>query len=270
MSFGMQIDDYPAGILTLVMLAISTGFWIDLIRRGLRDNWSWPLQPRRDVPWKPLEAVAFIVIVLLCISGLIQQAFHLPDTPPFTVRHLQVHGFALMLQMLLTPFVLSLWCSCHWSDFGLRRTGIVEDIRFATWGFLIAQLPVSLLAFPIQALRKSHPHPMLEFLRESASDPYALVWIAISVVVLAPLIEELLFRVLLQGSLERDTPPVVAIVLTAAAFVSTHSAVDWAPLFPLALVLGYVYYRRHSYLSVVVLHALFNAYNLLCALWDLK
>jgi membrane protease YdiL (CAAX protease family) len=30
------------------------------------------------------------------------------------------------------------------------------------------------------------------------------------------------------------------------------------PLLPLALVLGYVYDRRHSYLAVVVLHALFN------------
>ena len=27
---------------------------------------------------------------------------------------------------------------------------------------------------------------------------------------------------------------------------------------PLALILGYVYYRRQSYLAVVVLHALFN------------
>jgi len=38
------------------------------------------------------------------------------------------------------------------------------------------------------------------------------------------------------------------------------------PLVPLALILGYVYYRRHSYLSVVLLHALFNGANLWLAL----
>ncbi len=266
----MQTEDYRVRALTLVLLIVSTGVWIDLIRVGIRQGWSWPVQPRRDVPWRPLEAVAFIVIVLLCVSMLLQQVFKLPETPPYTVRHLQVSGLSQIVQLVLAPLILSLWCRCQWSDFGLRRSGVADDLRFAVWGLLLAQLPVFLVSYPLQAIRKAQPHPMFEFLRESVGDRYALLWIAITVIVMAPLLEELLFRVLLQGSLEREVSPRWAILLTAAAFACIHPAVDWAPLFPLALILGYVYYRRRSFLSVVVLHGLFNAVNLLNAVWSLQ
>jgi membrane protease YdiL (CAAX protease family) len=37
-------------------------------------------------------------------------------------------------------------------------------------------------------------------------------------------------------------------------------------LVPLALVLGYVYYRSNSYLAAVIVHALFNALNVFISL----
>ena len=42
-------------------------------------------------------------------------------------------------------------------------------------------------------------------------------------------------------------------------FVHCISAAEPATLLPLALLLGYVFDRRHSYVSVVMIHALFNA-----------
>ena len=51
----MQIGDYRAGALTLALLAVSTGLWIHLLRHGFRYGWSFPLQPRRDVPWRPVD-----------------------------------------------------------------------------------------------------------------------------------------------------------------------------------------------------------------------
>ncbi len=266
----MQTDDYRVRALTWVLLVASTGLWIDLFRLGLRHGWSWPVQPRREVPWRPLETVVFIVIVMLCVSALLQQLFKLPPTPPVTLHYVQVTSLFVLLQLVLTPLILALWCPCQWSDFGLRRNGVVEDLRFALWGLLLAQLPVFLCGYPLQAIRSANPHPMLGFLRESVGDQYTLLWIALSVVLMAPLIEELLFRVLLQGTLEREVSPFWAILLTAAAFVSIHSWVDWAPLLPLALILGYIYYRRRSFLSVVILHGLFNGLNLLNAVWSLQ
>jgi membrane protease YdiL (CAAX protease family) len=78
-------------------------------------------------------------------------------------------------------------------------------------------------------------------------------------VVAAPLTEELMFRVILQGALSRLVPPRVAIPLVAWCFCSVHGLVDGLALIPLALILGIVFHRTHNYLTVVVIHALFNA-----------
>jgi len=48
-------------------------------------------------------------------------------------------------------------------------------------------------------------------------------------------------------------------------FAAVHRLPDAIPLLPLALVLGYVYQQRRCFLSVVLLHMLFNAANLILA-----
>lgn len=280
--------------LILALLAASTGLWINVLRQGLRSGWSWPLQPRRDVPWRPFEAVAAIIIVQLCMGAVLYQLFPpvrpvatdqagrgadvgtihtapTPDVPKvLDLKRLQVIELSQILELALVPFILLLWCRCRWEDFGLRRVGLTNDLRFAAWGLLLAQLPVYLVEYPLRSWRQSSPHPILELLRNSGHDNLTLVWIALEVVLLAPLVEELLFRVLLQGSLEREIPAVWAILLPALAFVASHQTTDSMPLFPLALVMGYIYYRRHSFVANVVLHGMFNAISLLTAVWSLN
>lgn len=269
-------SDYRAGALTLALLAVSTGLWINLLRQGIRGGWSWPLQPRRDVPWRPWEAVAAIMIVLICVGAVLQQsatskpATSSPETSAYQLRDLQLIVLSQVAQLALIPLILAIWCRCRWEDFGLRRHGLTTDLQFALWGLMLAQLPIHLVAFPLQSWRAENPHDLLELLKHSDSGWLTLVWILLEVAVLAPLVEELLFRVLLQGALEREIPAVWAIVLTAIAFAGIHQWVDWLPLFPLALVMGYVYYRRRSYVANVVLHGIFNAINLLCAVWIMK
>jgi membrane protease YdiL (CAAX protease family) len=95
-----------------------------------------------------------------------------------------------------------------------------------------------------------------------------VAWITIAVLVAAPLCEELLFRMILQGWLQDRVAPATAVIAVAFAFAAIHanSWPDPLPLIPLSLILGYVYYRRRSYLANVVMHALFNGMNLLMAL----
>ena len=269
-------SDYRANALTLVLLAVSTGLWINLLRQGFRSGWSWPLQPRRDVPWRLWEAVATIVIVLICVGAVLQPsatakpAVTVPETSVYQLRDVQYIALSQVAQLVLIPLILAIWCPCRWEDFGLRRHGWATDLQFALWGVLLAQLPIQLAAYPLQSLRAENPHELLELLKQSGHDWQTLTWVLLEVVVLAPLVEELLFRVLLQGSLEREIPAVWAVVLTAIAFAGIHKWVDWLPLFPLALIMGYVYYRRRSYVANVVLHGIFNAINLLYAVWIMK
>lgn len=93
---------------------------------------------------------------------------------------------------------------------------------------------------------------------------------AISLLLLAPLSEELVFRAGLQQQLiQRGQRPAVAVGLTAAAFALLHglnrgAALGLAVLVP-ALLLGLLYQRSRSLPACVALHAAMNLAWLLAA-----
>ena len=133
-------------------------------------------------------------------------------------------------------------------------------------GFFASVLPVAVLLYVTLPFRsRETQHAFLELLQSDAG-PATILWVSAAAVIFAPLTEEMVFRVSLQGPLQRRMRPSAAIVLVAVLFSAVHGWPDALPLVPLALVLGYVYYRRRSYLAIVVLHGLFNAVNLLLAL----
>ena len=88
----------------------------------------------------------------------------------------------------------------------------------------------------------------------------------LAAIVLAPLVEELVFRVVLQTALIDWIGPGQAVCGVALLFAAIHGWPDMLPLIPLALILGTHYALRRSYVTVVLIHMLFNASNLLLAL----
>ncbi len=142
------------------------------------------------------------------------------------------------------------------------------DIKVGVWGLLASLIPVWGVSWAILPFREPDDgHPYLQAIQDGAG-PQTLAWIALAVVVVAPLFEELIFRVILQGWLHKHVSPVVAVVGVAFSFAAVHFTAwpDPLPLIPLSLVFGYIYYRRRSYLANVVMHALFNGLNLIQAL----
>lgn len=96
-----------------------------------------------------------------------------------------------------------------------------------------------------------------------ASGASAATWLL--GVLLAPLLEEAVFRVGLQDSLLRHgLPPWLANGCTALCFTASHVLLrgagwaSWAVLLP-ALALGVVYGRCRQLRGCVLLHALMNA-----------
>gem|GEM_PF-4625222 len=148
-------------------------------------------------------------------------------------------------------------------EFGFRKTEIGSQISDGCVGFLVSLAPVSLALFVSMPFRSVNTvHPFLKLVGLGLGwDDFALI--SFSAVVMAPLFEELVFRVLFQGFLQDRIHPVLAILFTSLAFGFIHGWPDMIPIFTFSLVLGYFFYRTNSYLTVVVLHALFNLYNLL-------
>lgn len=129
---------------------------------------------------------------------------------------------------------------------------------------LAALLPTALFAAIFAVDRDpNESHILLKTLQGKGWD--YLTPILLAAAIMAPLKEELLFRVILQGWLA-DRFRKLAIPLAAGVFSLVHSASDAPLLIPLALILGTLYEYRRSYLEVVAAHAVFNGANLFAAI----
>jgi hypothetical protein len=90
-----------------------------------------------------------------------------------------------------------------------------------------------------------------------------------AVALLVPLAEELFFRGALFTALSRSGPAFVAIWTTSLAFTLAHlDPRTWAPLFLVALVLGWLRRVAGSIWPGVALHAAFNATTLGYVFWQ--
>lgn len=144
---------------------------------------------------------------------------------------------------------------------GITGESLGKQIKIGAIAFLTSVLPVGLMMLAISTERT--PENQHSFLKQIADDPSfeTISWVVLTAVLLAPLFEELLFRVILQGALQRVLPPTYAIMLVALLFSLIHGYPNGLALFPLALVLGYAYFITHRYWVVVTTHALFNSAN---------
>lgn len=162
---------------------------------------------------------------------------------------------------------------------GLRELGVIPARPMAdvTFGLLVALAATPLVLGIIQVtvnvgiiLGKPAPvisHTMLEAMH-NADSALTQSLLLISAVLVAPLLEEVMFRGLLQtvlvGLLGRDRRwP--AVVTASVFFAAVHlGAAEWQTLpglFILGLILGWLYERSGSLLASITLHAAFNALN---------
>lgn len=85
-------------------------------------------------------------------------------------------------------------------------------------------------------------------------------WTILSVVVAAPLLEEVLFRGIVFESCRERFGSAAAVFISAFLFGLIHVVpVQVVNAFVVGLILGYVYLRTRSLLSVIILHAINNA-----------
>jgi len=157
--------------------------------------------------------------------------------------------------------------------FGLRRgLGLSTrhwkfDVAAAIVGCL-ASLPICLaladLASYIVPKYLQRPHEMLTAL-DSLSGPWPFL-IAFSVLVMAPLSEEIFIRGLVQSLLRKYTNrPWPAIIFSSGLFAVLHyqQPQNIASLFALGVILGYIYERHGRLLAPILMHSLFNTINLI-------
>lgn len=142
----------------------------------------------------------------------------------------------------------------------------VTEFRFAAEAVLAAYLPTVLLrVILLSGQEEPTSHPLLEVMENGVS-PAIMAMVFGLAVIAAPVVEELMFRVVLCGGMIQRRLLWPGILVSSVMFSMSHGYPDSVALLPLAVVLGYVYARRRSYRTVILVHFLFNAFNMGIAL----
>lgn len=260
--------------LAVVLIAV-------LAWRGLLSNRFLRLGPLRDVPLSWFDFAAAILMWLggqmIAMSVLRSSAGPdiLTSTAPAAVAvrmlTLQLLGFG--------PAVLWFVIRCVQSEGGLRRAGIVprrplRDLAVAVLAFPVMMVLVTavmtLSAAAANAL--GHPPPPVQHeLLNTYTEPMppaVFALLLLSTVVLAPILEEFLWRGLLQTvALQAlgHTRRWWVILPAAAAFGLIHAAAVPVTALPalvlLGVIFGYLYERTGSLWPGIMVHAGFNAIN---------
>lgn len=258
-------------IMNLVILAMSLVVFGRLLWAGRLSEKYLRLGPTRELH-QPVWVYFFVVAVVLLYSTV--KLTVTGEQPPAIVLGTELIPYALVGLMIGRARSI---------DAGFRKIGLVPRWpgRDTCWGLIGGVIGLGLagavgMAVNFVSTKLGQPidpvgHEALQTLRDEFSVEL-LVALTISAVILAPLVEELVFRGALQTSLlrlfgERRWP---ALLIASAVFSIIHySVVPWQgliPLFVLGLVFGYVYERTGSLLTPILAHAGFNAANIAIAL----
>lgn len=135
---------------------------------------------------------------------------------------------------------------------------------FPAIGFINQALEAFNLAF---FHAKGGEQKAVEYLKMTTSHPFYSILGLLIVVGLAPLVEELLFRGVLQTYIKRYLGTKAAILISSACFAALHFATSQGignipllgSLFVFALYLGFIYERQQALIASITLHVVFNA-----------
>lgn len=220
-----------------------------------------------------------ILHTLLSVSGLLAET----DMDLWDLRPWQVGTWMLLAQAATQlPVVLFVVVRISGNRHALRELGLIprnpaRELRAGFVAFLMATLLVlatSGLVMEFAKLSGYTPpetgHKMLEVMKRSTST-WAITLLITSAVLVAPVLEEIIYRGLLQTALlsvglrsHRWPLIMVASTIFAVIHIGPNGPAAWQTLpglFLLAMVLGWLYERTGSLLPPILVHVAFNATN---------
>jgi membrane protease YdiL (CAAX protease family) len=159
-----------------------------------------------------------------------------------------------------------------------REQPLAGDVWFAFYAWALAfplvlflSQTLEILVTDIFRVTQLPDQIAVQFLKSTFADPLYFFLATISIIVLAPLIEETLFRGFLQTFIRQHLGPKHAILITSVCFSLFHYSAGQrvgnisiiTSLFILSLFLGFVYEKRGSLLAPMTLHASFNTISVI-------
>lgn len=259
---------------------ILLGFWLlktSLGRKALTDA-----PPRRNsmpawLPFVPLllwfGGVAMAVVLVQKLT---------PDFPGWeeTFTDNLVMSIGAVATMATMMYLAHLFFARGLKGFGLNIRTIGKDFFMAivnlltAWPLIMAAVTVTIHLARLFSGREyqMQQHQQLKLISEYPQLPVRIMIVFLAVVI-APLLEEMLFRGFVQTTLRSfiniRNSAWAAIAISSVFFASMHADPGhWPALFVLGVCLGYSYEKSGSLLRPIFIHAFFNASSVAIALYQ--
>jgi len=211
-------------------------------------------------------ACALLGTLLFALLHHFHVAGFLSETSPaaLLIATLSFHGTVFLLSIPFLKYHQTSWSAV----LGFDRPGLVPALGLAFMAFLLILPSV----WGLQALSAAilhHFHYPIEDqvaidLLLNVKSSLLRIYLILFATVLAPVAEEFIFRGVLYPWLRRYGHPALAWVVPSFLFALVHFSVPiFLPLFALALALTALYALTGRLLCTIVVHALFNAINVL-------
>ena len=223
---------------------------------------TWPSNSFKAGPTALVIFAALVVGAIVLVAGILWIYAH-PGAGGATVPILP----AIVIQLLLEGAVVALLLAAlpRLSGFSLRELGFVTpqlwQVGVALLGAIVMVIVVEGGASLLQSLlHQKHEQQVIELFKQVRSQPNVLCFFAVFAIVLAPFMEEMIFRVFVFNIGLRYGGFWAGAIVSGIAFGLAHA--DLFVLVPLALggmVLSYVYFRTRNAFCSMVTHGCFNA-----------
>jgi len=248
---------FPAGISCL-------GFLV-LVAVLMKKRWGRALAlPVGPVP--PLAGVLLFLVgylSFLCLSVFFLVAFKQVSSD------LSVPLTSIFAQMASVGLCIWLWCGRLSRP--LEALGFHPRLAFRSGGFAVMVYLASLPAFfglmdlSARIFTRELQTQVVEIALHD--DPVIRGLYFLAVAIMAPFLEEVLFRGVLLTGLRRSLGGGGAVLVSSLVFMLVHPPVTYLPIFWLGLVLGFSFHYTGSIIAPLVIHFLHNGFTFCLILW---
>ncbi len=284
----------------LLVGALASLFLI-LVRITARGE-ALPLEERRPVPWGGAATAGLIVLSIVItfaapVIGL-QAGVQLPQAPPVNASELEridsaepssksaildPEDFSTLLLIdtaskltfaVVAVALLVFLTGASATDLGFSTKGAHRDLIYGLVAFGAVLLPIIGINVTLNLIfDPQNEHPILAMLKNGTPPTHVWLTSILAAVMVAPVVEEFVFRGIFQGYLEKRfgseswTPILVSSVCFAAVHYNGDSPAPSPALF-VALALCLLYRLTHPLRSCIVLHFCLNAMSII-VMWML-
>jgi membrane protease YdiL (CAAX protease family) len=173
-----------------------------------------------------------------------------------------LHGVTLILIFHLVRQHQTTWREA----FGIGSPGFGKAALMAT-GIVVVAVPLTLFfavasAQVMEALNAQPKTQQAVQMAEAAAPGFNRFALGAIAILIAPLVEELLFRGVFYPTIKQSGYPRLAVYGTSLLFALSHgNAMTFLPLALLSLALIWLYEKTNNLLAPILAHSLFNAAN---------